>query len=263
MSCSLDHRHGPFTHAHESSGAHRHARLPLRYHDHHHGPADHHNPERDHQEHDHHDHGHSHGRIDPSILRSHRGVKTVAVSLAVLAITAGAQLVVFLVSGSVALLADLIHNAGDALTALPLGAAFLLRSERAERWAGLAVVLAIFVSAVIAGIESVQRLIHPEHLHYLGALAIAGLIGFVGNEIAARVRLRAGRRLDSPALLADGAHARTDGFVSLGVMASAAVVAVGLPRADPIIGLVITAVILRVTWQAWRTVYGSPRSDHN
>lgn len=241
------------------------ARVPLRYHDHDHGLTDH----VDHLDHDHdhvdhdHEHGHTHGRIDPSILRSRQGVKAVAVSLAVLAVTAGAQLVVFLVSGSVALLADLIHNAGDALTAIPLGAAFLLRNERAERWAGMAVVLAIFVSAVIAGIESVQRLIHPEHLHVLGALAIAGVIGFVGNEIAARVRLRAGRRWDSPALLADGAHARTDGFVSLGVVASAAVVAVGLPRADPIIGLLITAVILRVTWQAWRTVYGSPRSHQN
>ena len=136
----------------------------------------------------------------------------------------------------------------------PLGAAFLLRSERAERWAGLGVVFAIFVSAVIAGVESVERLIHPEHLDYLVPLAVAGVVGFVGNELAARIRLRGGRRLDSPALLADGAHARTDGFVSLGVVASAVVVAIGLPRADPIIGLLITAVILRVTWQAWRTV---------
>jgi len=263
MTCTLEHRHGPFAHAHEHSGAHRHAPLPLRYQDHEHGPTDH----VDQVIHDHVDHGHgqghTHGRIDPSILRSHQGVKTVAVSLAVLGVTAGAQLVVFLISGSVALLADLIHNAGDALTALPLGAAFLVRSERAERWAGMAVVLAIFASAVIAGIESVQRLIQPEHLHYLGALAIAGVFGFVGNEIAAHVRLRAGRRLDSPALLADGAHARTDGFVSLGVVASAGVVAVGLPRADPIIGLLITAAILRVTWQAWRSVYGSPRSHHS
>ena len=178
-----------------------------------------------------------------------------------LAATALAQLGVFLLSGSVALLADLIHNAGDALTALPLGAAFLLRSERAERWAGLAVVLAIFVSAAIAGVESVERLIHPVHLNYLVPLTIAGLVGFVGNEIAARIRLRAGRRLDSPALLADGAHARTDGYVSLGVVASAAVVAIGLPRADPIIGLVITGVIPRVTWQAWRTVRSSNRHD--
>jgi cation diffusion facilitator family transporter len=207
--------------------------------------------------------GHTHGRVDPSILRSHDGVKTVAVSLGVLAATAVAQLGVFLLSGSVALLADLIHNAGDALTALPLGAAFILRSERAERWAGLAVVLAIFVSAVIAGVESIERLIHPVQLNYLVPLAIAGLVGFVGNEIAARIRLQAGRRLDSPALLADGAHARTDGYVSLGVVATAAVVAIGLPRADPIIGLLITAVILHVTWQAWRTVHGSNRHDEH
>jgi cation diffusion facilitator family transporter len=161
----------------------------------------------------------------------------------------------------VALLADLIHNAGDALTALPLAAAFMLHSERAERWAGLAVVLAIFASAMVAGIESARRLVHPVHLTHLLPLAIAGVVGFVGNELAARIRLRAGRRLDSPALLADGAHARTDGYVSLGVVASAAVVAIGLPRADPIMGLLITALILRVTWQAWRTVHGSGQHD--
>ena len=132
-----------------------------------------------------------------------------------------------------------------------------MRSEWAERWAGLAVVLAIFVSAVIAGIGSVERLIHPVHLNYLVPLVMAGFVGCVGNEVAARIRLRAGRRLDSPALLADGAHARTDGYVSLGVVASAVVLALGLPRADPIIGLLITAVILRVTVQAWRTVHGS------
>jgi len=116
------------------------------------------------------------------------------------------------------------------------------------------VVLTIFVSASVAAYEAVERLIHPQHLHYLVPLAVAGLIGFAGNEIAARIRLRAGARLDSPALVADGHHARVDGFVSLGVIASAAVVAAGVPRADPLIGLAITALILRITWQAWRTV---------
>jgi divalent metal cation (Fe/Co/Zn/Cd) transporter len=127
----------------------------------------------------------------------------------------------------VALLADLIHNVGDALTAIPIGIAFLLRSVRAEKIAGLAVVLAIFVSACVAAYESIVRLVHPEQLSYLGALALAGLIGFAGNEIAARVRLRAGRRLASPALVADGKHARADGFVSLGVVASDPPVALG------------------------------------
>jgi cation diffusion facilitator family transporter len=148
----------------------------------------------------------------------------------------------------------LIHNTGDALTAIPVGAAFVLRSDRAERWAGYAVVLAIFVSACVALFETIQRLIHPEELSHLWALAGAGVVGFLGNELAARVRLRAGRRLDSPALIADGKHARVDGFVSLGVIASAALVALGWETGDPIIGLLITLVILKVTWDAWRTI---------
>jgi cation diffusion facilitator family transporter len=157
----------------------------------------------------------------------------------------------------VALLADLIHKVGDALTAIPIGIAFLLRSVRAEKIAGLAVVLAIFVSACVAAYESIVRLVHPEELSYLGALALAGLIGFAGNEVAARVRLRAVRRLASPALVADGKHARADGFVSLGVVASAIAVALGAEIVDPIIGLVITAVILRITWQSWRVIRSS------
>ena len=197
---------------------------------------------------------HSHGLIDRSIVRSRAGVKAVLISLAVLGVAAAAQAMIFVLSGSVALLADLIHNAGDALTALPVGAAFLLRSERAERWAGYAVVLAIFVSACVALVETIQRLIHPEELSHLWALAGAGVIGFLGNEIAARVRLRAGRRLDSPALVADGKHARVDGFVSLGVIASAALVALGWEMGDPIVGLLITLVILKVTWESWRTI---------
>ena len=212
--------------------------------------------EADHDHHDHDHHGHSHGLVDPSIVRSRDGVKTVSISLVVLTIAAIAQTVVFAVSGSVALLADLIHNYGDGLTAVPLGAAFLLRSARAERWAGLGVVLAIFVSALVALYETIQRLIHPHQLTHLWILAAAGAIGFVGNEIAAQVRLRGGRRLDSPALIADGNHARVDGFVSLGVIASASIVGLGLRVADPIIGLVITLVILKITWDSWQTIYG-------
>jgi cation diffusion facilitator family transporter len=151
---------------------------------------------------------------------------------------------------------DVIHNFGDALTAVPLGIAFLMRSARAERLAGLFVVAAIFISACVAGVEAVARLINPAPPTHLWALAAAGAIGYIGIEIAAQVRLRAGRRLASPALIADGNHARADGYVSLAVVASAAVVAAGLPIADPIIGLVITLVILRITWQSWRTVRG-------
>jgi cation diffusion facilitator family transporter len=203
-----------------------------------------------------HAHGHSHGLVDDSIKRSRAGLRAVLVSLAVLLVAALAQTVVFVASGSVALLADLVHNFGDALTAVPLGIAFLLRSPRAERIAGLFVVAAIFVSACVAGVESVLRLVHPRSPEHLWVLAGAGVIGFAGNAIAAQVRTRAGRRLDSPALLADGAHARADAYVSLAVVASAAVVAVGVPEADPLIGLGITLVILRITWQSWVTVRG-------
>ena len=159
-------------------------------------------------------------------------------------------------SGSVALLADLIHNFGDAATAIPLAIAFALRSARAERWAGLAVVFAIFASACVAGYESVLRLIEPREPEHLVALAAAGVLGFAGNWVAAMIRTRAGRRLESPALVADGDHARADAYVSLAVVASAAVVALGLDVADPLIGLAITVVILRITWHSWRTVSG-------
>jgi cation diffusion facilitator family transporter len=219
-------------------------------------PAAHADHDHDH-EHDHghdHDHGHSHGLVDRSIVRSREGVKAVSISLAVLGAAAGIQLVIFSLSGSVALLADLIHNFGDALTAVPLGIAFFLRSVRGERLAGLAVVLAIFVSACVALYVTIMRFIEPQHLTHLGALAAAGVVGFVGNELAARVRLRAGRRLASAALTADGNHARIDGFVSLGVVATAIVVALGAPIADPIIGLVITLIILKITWDSWNTV---------
>lgn len=208
-------------------------------------------------------HGHSHGLVDRSITSSRDGLRVVATSLAVLLVTAIAQLAVFVSTGSIALLADLIHNAGDALTAIPLGIAFFLRSFVAEKRAGYFVVFAIFASACVAGVESVLRLIHPQDLDHLGVLAIAGAIGFAGNELAARVRLAGGRRLDSPALMADGYHARTDGFVSLAVVASAAVVAVGFRLGDPIIGLVITVVILRITWQSIQTIKADPgEPDH-
>jgi cation diffusion facilitator family transporter len=203
-----------------------------------------------------HDHGHSHGLVHESIKRSREGIRAVLIALGILTLTAVAQTLVFSLSGSVALLADLIHNFGDAMTAVPLGIAFLLRSERAERKAGMFVVLTIFVSACVAGVESVHRLIDPAPPGHLVALALAGAVGYAGNIVAAHVRTRAGKRLDSPALIADGDHARADAYVSLAVIASAAAVAIGVPIADPLIGLTITLVILRITWQSWATVRG-------
>jgi cation diffusion facilitator family transporter len=199
-------------------------------------------------------HDHSHGLVDRSILRSRAGIRAVSWSLAILTITALAQAFIYSRTLSVALLADLIHNFGDALTAIPLGLAFFFRSLRGERLAGLGVVLAIFVSALVALAQTIRRFIHTHTLSHLWLLAAAGVIGFLGNELAAQVRLRAGQRLRSAALVADGKHARVDGFVSLGVLASAAVVALGLNVADPLIGLVITLVILRITWESWQTV---------
>jgi Co/Zn/Cd efflux system component len=250
-----EHRHGSLVHSHP------HVHVPGIDHD---DPRAHehaHHHDHDHPHHDDahgHEHGHSHGLVDRSILRSHDGVRTVAVSLAILGVTALVQAAVFAMSGSVALLADTIHNFGDALTAVPLGIAFLLRSARGERIAGMFVVLAILVSAGVALYETIQRFLHPEHLSHLGVLAAAGVAGFVGNELAARVRLRGGRRLESPALIADGNHARVDGYVSLGVVASAAGVWAGLRIADPLIGLAITLVILKVTWDSWRIVSAPP-----
>jgi cation diffusion facilitator family transporter len=176
--------------------------------------------------------------------------------LAVLGLTAIIQTAAFVLSGSVALLADLIHNFGDALTAVPLGIAFLVRSDRAERVAGLFVVGAIFISACVVGAEAIQRLVHPTAPGHLVVLAIAGVTGYGGNWLAARIRTVAGRRLDSPALIADGNHARADAYVSLAVVASAIVVALGFTIGDALIGLMITAVILRITWQSWQTVRG-------
>jgi cation diffusion facilitator family transporter len=203
-------------------------------------------------------HGHSHGLVARSLVSSRAGLRAVSWSLLILLITTALQAGVFVLTGSVALLADLIHNFGDALTAVPLGIAFLLRSFQAEKRAGYFVVATIFVSACVALWQSVERLINPQQLNHLWALAVAGIIGFIGNEIAAQIRTRAGRRLDSPALIADGAHARTDGFVSLSVVASAIIVALGLNVGDPIIGLIVTLVILRITWQSFRTVQRDP-----
>ncbi len=236
------HRHGTLRHAHPHTGPHEHHRR----HEH---PRDHRHE---------HEHGHSHGLVDESIKRSREGVRAVALALAILAVTTAVQAVVFAFSGSLALLADLIHNGGDALTAIPLGIAFALRSPRAERLAGLAVVAAIFISACVAAYESILRLLYPSTPGHLLALVLAGAIGFAGNWLAALVRIRAGHRLGSPALIADGDHARADAYVSLAVIASAIAIAAGDPILDPIVGLGMTAVILRITRESWRTVRGHP-----
>jgi cation diffusion facilitator family transporter len=199
-------------------------------------------------------HPHGHGMPDPSILRSREGIRAVLLSLAVLGLTAALQAITFVVTDSVALLSDLVHNVGDALTALPVGIALALRSARAEKWSGKAVVAAIFFSACVAIAASINRLVDPRPLDDLWVLAAAGTVGFIGNEVTAVIRKRAGRRIDSPALIADGDHARADGLVSLGVVLSAGVVAAGLEIADPIIGIAISLFILRITWHAWVTV---------
>ncbi len=247
-------------HAHEAKLSHEPGNVNGHAdHDHSHDGHEHHHA---HDGRDHGDHGHSHGLVHESIKRSRAGVRAVLISLGVLGLAAAAQTVVFVLSGSVALLADLIHNFGDALTAVPLGTAFLMRSERAERGAGLFVVAAIFISACVAGVEAIRRLIHQSPPTHLWVLAAAGAIGYLGNFIASKVRKRAGHRLNSPALIADGNHAAADAYVSLAVVASAIVVALGAPIADPLIGLAITLVILRITWQSWNTVRGHDH-DHD
>lgn len=183
--------------------------------------------------------------------------------MAVLGLTAAVQAAVFVLSGSAALLADLIHNLGDALTAVPVGIAFLLRSVKAERAAGVLVVVAILVSMAVAAATAIDKLIGGEAPTELATLAVAGAVGVVGNAVAARIRTRAGRRLDSAALIADGHHARVDAIVSLGVILSAGVVALGFPIADPIIALAITAMIGHIARDAWRTVRGDEHHHHH
>ncbi|ORC04989.1 hypothetical protein B1T48_15740 [Mycobacterium persicum] len=204
--------------------------------------------------------------IDNALEASAAGIRAVKISLLVLGITALAQVAVVLISGSIALAADTVHNFSDALTAVPLWIAFALSTKaatrrytygfgRVEDLAGLFVVAMITMSAVIAGYEAVVRLIHPRPVENVGWLALAGLMGFVGNEWVALYRIGVGRRIGSAALVADGLHARTDGFTSLAVLFAAGAAALGFPLADPIIGLVITVVILAVLRTAVRDVF--------
>ncbi|HEX2704152.1 MAG TPA: cation diffusion facilitator family transporter [Candidatus Lustribacter sp.] len=213
---------------------------------------------------------HSHdaaGSLDAALESSADGIRAVKVSLVGLGATALLQVAVVLVSGSVALLADTIHNFSDALTALPLWLAFVVGRRaptrrytygygRAEDLAGLFVVFMIALSALLAGYAAVRRLAEPAPVEHLGWVAAAGLAGFAGNELVALYRIGAGRRIGSAALIADGLHARTDGLTSLAVVLGAAGVALGFPLADPVVGLLITGAIVLVLWSAARDIYG-------
>jgi cation diffusion facilitator family transporter len=212
---------------------------------------------------------HSHGAadsVDFALESSAQGIRAVTTSLMVLAVTALAQVLVVTISGSVALLADTIHNFSDALTAIPLWLAFAVGRRaptrrytygfgRAEDLAGLFVIAMIALSAILAGFEAIRRLISPAPVHHLGWVAAAGLVGFVGNELVALYRIRVGRQIGSAALVADGLHARTDGLTSLAVVIGAGGVALGWQLADPIVGLVITVAILAVLRTAARDIY--------
>lgn len=204
--------------------------------------------------------------VDEALTASRDGMRTLWISLAILGATAAVQAVVVWISGSVALLGDTVHNLGDALTAIPLAVAFTLGRRpanrrytygygRAEDLAGILIVVAIAASAVFAGAQAVERLRHPEAMSYPLVVALAALVGFAGNEFVARYRLRVGRRIGSAALVADGLHARTDGYTSLAVLFSAGGTIAGFPLADPLVGLAITAVLCLVLRDAAREVY--------
>jgi len=221
-------------------------------HDHHHG-------------HGHHGHGHTHGVVDPSIASTERGLWALKWSFAALMVTALLQTVVVVLTGSVALLADTIHNFADAATAIPLGIAFVLARRAASRrftyglgrvedFAGLAIVLTIAVSAAVAANEAIRRLLQPQPIELLWVVMLASVVGFLGNEAVAVFRIRVGRQIGSAALVADGYHARVDGWTSLAVLFGAIGVWAGYPLADPIVGLLISAAIVVLVWQSARAV---------
>ena len=213
-----------------------------------------------------HDHDHTHGVTDPHILSTERGIWAIKWSFFGLLTTAALQSTVVLLSGSIALFADTLHNLGDALTAIPLWLAFLLARRqpsdrftygygRVEDLAGVAIVLTMFFSAVVVGYQSLQGFIEPGLVEYLPAVAVASLVGFVGNEAVARLRMRVGKEIGSAALVADGYHARVDALTSLMVLVSVAGVWSGYPLADPVVGMLITLAILRMTWVSGKAVF--------
>ena len=212
------------------------------------------------------DHGHAHGIVDPSIATSDRGLWAIKWSFIGLAATAALQLIVVFMSGSVALLADTIHNFGDAATAIPLAIAFWFARKqpsrrftfgygRVEDLAGMAIVLTILASAIVAGYQSIERLLHPQDVSHVWAVVAAAIVGFVGNEAVAVFRIRVGREINSAALMADGYHARVDGWTSLAVLFGAIGVWLGYPLADPIIGLLITAAIFGIVIQSGKSIF--------
>jgi cation diffusion facilitator family transporter len=215
---------------------------------------------------DHGTHGHSHGVVDPSITTTERGIWALKWSFVSLMITALLQVVVVAFTGSVALLADTIHNFADAATAIPLAIAFWFARKppslrfgfgygRVEDLAGVTIVFVILGSAIIAGYQSVGRLMHPVEISHLWAVAAASIVGFIGNEAVAIFRIRIGREINSAALIADGQHARTDGWTSLAVLAGAVGVWLGYPLADPIIGLLITIAIFGIVIQSGKAIF--------
>lgn len=211
-------------------------------------------------------HGHTHGAIDPTIYTTERGIWAIKWSFVGLSITGIFQVFVVLLSGSVALLADTIHNFGDAATAIPLWIAFALARlkptkrftygyGRVEDLAGITIVLIILTSAIVAGYESVNRLFHPQTVSHVWAIIAASIAGFIGNEAVAMFRIRVGKEIGSAALIADGYHARVDGLTSLAVLFGAIGVLLGYPLADPIIGLLITVAIARIVWDSAKAVF--------
>lgn len=224
------------------------------------------NRQNHHTHHDHPGHSHSHGVVDPSIATSDRGIWALKWSFVGLMVTAALQVVVVIYSGSVALLADTIHNFADAATAIPLAIAFVFARRkpsvrfgfgygRVEDLAGVTIVLVILASAVVAGYESIQRLIHPQDVSHLWAVAVASIIGFIGNEAVAIFRIRVGREINSAALVADGYHARIDGWTSLAVLAGVIGIWLGYPLADPVIGLLITVAIFGIVLQSGKSIF--------
>jgi cation diffusion facilitator family transporter len=211
-------------------------------------------------------HGHIHGAVDQTIITTRRGIWAIKWSFLGLSATAALQILIFVFSGSVALLADSIHNIGDAATAIPLWMAFrLARRKPTERFtygygriedlAGVAIVFIILLSAIVAAYASIDRFFHPLIVQYLWAVVVASIIGFIGNEAVAQFRIKVGREIGSAALIADGHHARVDGLTSLAVLFGAVGVWLGFPLADPVVGLIITAAILRIVWNSGKSIF--------